>query len=337
MIIYCDSIPDLSTDTEYKLSAISNLLLSFSEKKHVIWFSLELLNFLESQKEDFSSSQLKIINAMKSFSRETKGEINKYKSKIVLKFEEKNIDLIENENRLIGYGYFQDSAFIQPTHLISENETDCEIYQCAAQMSLIKNGNQKIFSTKFRPAHGGGSTTFDVFSRILQQKELHVGFVDSDKKHPKGALGSTADRFKKDNKTPFGELKILRSHELENIIPIRVLKSTDKDEIRLIDFLIRKDALKYYDLKEGMTYQTLEELDKLHGEYWINKISEDDLEKLPSLNMNKNLLSRCLNIIKESTTIRKIVDELCNENDSDWISIGRTLENWGLCIKNSTL
>jgi len=150
-----------------------------------------------------------------------------------------------------------DSAFIQKTILLCENETDCKLYVKMAETAMKRR--IKIHCER---RGGGGSTTADIYKGIREErKRLCLCLADSDRDYPEGPLGDTSRKLEKAD-TPdetLCKLKIIGVRELENLISTAMFgEVSSSDRMECIDFLEKLErtssqkAREFLDLKKGL-------------------------------------------------------------------------------------
>lgn len=214
-----------------------------------------------------------------------------------------------------GYGWILDSNLCRPSVLLLEDKYDRRVYDLCCSYFKYKYGLEK-YPTRLRYQHGGGSATPRNFIDHLESRDNVLCIVDSDKRHPNGKLGETANGFNgRDHVGAVWELVILQLHEAENLIPIslykesyRIIKENGQVEsIEQLEKTLRElvDSLKYFDFKKGLSAHNLAVLDSAYGRYWGN-IAQDVTPE------------RCFDCVSDPGSFRKIKkgQYKCNKNNS---------------------
>jgi hypothetical protein len=123
----------------------------------------------------------------------------------------------------VPFTYFIRFSSITASRLVAEDSEDVALYSKAIAAYIhYKARALRGLTYQVQGLGGGGSSTADQFHDRAQEGPT-LAIVDSDRKHPQGALGSTAlsiertARSIKDTTVSYAE--ILKCHELENIIP----------------------------------------------------------------------------------------------------------------------
>lgn len=176
--------------------------------------------------------------------------------------------------------------------LLTENLDDSKFYQFIADYCCWKK-NLSGFSVRFHSENGGGNSIRDGLEKCLRQDKMPVlCLVDSDQKygktkqHPQPAMGETLTRvqhmseaLKKETDLPPHALHPLYVHEIENLIPIQMLKALAQEQCpnmrlgldRIADLQQVKcgEPVLYYDYKNGFPYMKGEPM----RTYWKEVIS----------------------------------------------------------------
>ena len=157
---------------------------------------------------------------------------------------------------IVSASLIRDSSFVQPTILLCEDKSDCELYEIMAKTNI----RGKII-IRYDSRGGGGSQTCPTYVDIQNKRNCFcLCFADSDQKYPHGPLGTTAQPLMKITTTNLlSEFKIIDVREIENLIPTAMFdKVSDPNRIRCISFLEKlecspiADARRFVDLKNGL-------------------------------------------------------------------------------------
>ena len=135
--------------------------------------------------------------------------------------------------------------------MLAENEDDISFYKMLGQFYVRESKIGKI-KIDFEPRNGGGSTTYGVLQRIIEEKNrMCLCIVDSDKKYGNAEPRETMQKVKEianRNMQDYFEVILLDVHEIENLIPINVLEqiikklNISKQGIDFMRFLVREDC-----------------------------------------------------------------------------------------------
>lgn len=243
-------------------------------------------------------------------------------------------------------------------YLLTENKHDGEFYQLIAQHYL---GAHKIrgVNTRFRYVSGGGNTTAEELEGCVKQnRALTLCVVDSDqkygrtKKFPTPTRGETLHRVQqvsrgmaKEGNWPPHTVYPIAVHEVENLIPISVLKMLIEKvpEMREgVEFLEKLKTVKqgepilYYDFKNGFPYLKKEPQRAYWEEIWVEHLGGKQTDMPPEERnsdahtpfppvMKQKLLERSMDYIAEnldSLTLDKYLQP-------QWEQLGRVLFSWG--------
>lgn len=276
------------------ITAIENILRSFSEGKHIIIAPSIFFNtVIDKENTVFGfTTKTSASEALRS-QVEYKGLISHINFYIEIDFNLNGSDYswvkIAGAYKLItGPVFFDDSKFLQSAKIICENPSDADFYNIIAGVFASQN-DLNLCNITFEAINGGGGTTKHVFDRSIETKYLTLCILDNDKKHPNGPLGGTGRQFRSSGFHKTGLVKILDVHEVESLIPFETIEdalsqdtlSTDKRNALSFAkelFLTDESTKYYYDHKKGFDIKKILPLDKQYGDYWYST-----LRKCPSL------------------------------------------------------
>ncbi|WP_214760610.1 hypothetical protein [Exiguobacterium sp. s146] len=254
--------------------ALHKLFRSHDNKYHFVFGSRFLFNFLSShpsmstyikrqskkkyqkyvmleQKTRYRHSHVIVIPSTESFSRVDNELFN----------ENYNYSIIETIF-YIPLKWFCHPAILERTCLISENSSDVNFYfQLAKGISNIYHHNSNVI---FSRNSGGGGTTFKVVKDKVEDNNMSLIVVDSDKIHPDDNHGPTCNSVKKTyerfKRYSVLGLKILYVHEKENLLPPTIYGTFGKMHKNIVEpwITIYNSELLYplynfADLKEGIS------------------------------------------------------------------------------------
>jgi hypothetical protein len=207
----------------------------------------------------------------------------------------------------IPIDYITDNEIFGSAFLLGENDTEIRFYMFLCEY-YKKKENVKL-PTRHTPDLGGGNTISGVIKSHCELKKCFcLTLVDSDKKYPNATYGDTLKNAIKKYENfefPFncGILYSDEIREIENLIPISILKKISSDNVdwnRGFDIIEKNNELNhnvnYFDLKKGMSKNKYcKILDPKHIDY-VNQFVK-----------NSNLMTNA-----EFASICNVVDE---END----------------------
>lgn len=248
--------------------------------------------------------------------------------------------------------------------LLAENLTDSKFYKLLAE-HYCANQNIRGVRLAFHRELGAGDTIRDVLHKcVAEEKMPTLCIVDSDQKYGKTKefpndpkkgdtlkrVAAVAKELGKDFSVPPFSLYPLHVHEVENLIPIQILKELAgkypemEKGLEMLEKLKQIDggeSLLYYDLKLGFPFMKT----KPQRAYWLEKMlrlggTEEDMPPetkeagytqappfFPPVCNNK-LLERSIALLREH---EKAAQEICvDEHLAElWVHIGVIMLTWG--------
>lgn len=165
----------------------------------------------------------------------------------------------------VPYSFFVPVAASAASRLIVEDADDRDLLIGILRSYVAKRAPRGM-RCEVQGFGGGGSSTHDQFADHAERGPT-LCFVDSDRVHPDGALGSTAravlTAHEGIRQSVVARVQVLPSHELENLIPGRLLEDcVERDDPadlgrrcqEVIVILARSsaDQFRYLDLKNGL-------------------------------------------------------------------------------------
>ncbi len=260
------------------------------EGHHLVYAEIKLLRVLSLINElsdDANATYAALINRM-AMLKKVKANISDY---IVCYIDSESKGIFKKDSAVwIPLDWFDSSIKIQPTMLVAENDSDCELYSVIGKLfSATKNLPTGI---SFVDMPGGGNT----IGLIYKKRQCTVPtpilcIADSDKSCPNVDFGPTAKKveFNYDPKNLLSKYEILPVRMLENLLPIKFYKELygevpdKKDGIRFLEELSKDDKLtdvrKYIHFKNGICYEKIAKTDKPAKLAYWNSV-ETDLRKI---------------------------------------------------------
>jgi len=342
---------------------IQNLLCSHREGKHILISNESFLKIMGSHKSlgirNCNTAQ-NILQNLKEY-MQLKTKINYY-CKVDLSSNSNEV-IASNEDEkhfIVGYNFFNDSSKSQKTKLLCEDRNDYKLYKIIGEHY---KHSQKMpgINISFDIVSGGGGGTKANFDHIKSMKNLCFCLLDTDKKHPKSKIGSTASKFKKADNAAFCQHFVIKSHEIESLIPLKVIEEAIQQNKLPNNYLDSHDKLKaltdfspeiklYFDHKLGMTVESVLDLDtRYQDKFW-----QDPINKAPNLSRSKcvkKMLCECeqpclvapgfsSNLLNAGSEVLENISHIKISNcippilKEEWDTIGEKLFSWGCSVSN---
>ncbi len=338
MIITLKNLPKVTELTPSQESALERLLWCFGQGTHVVWIPIQTVEDLLTL-DCFSKYAERSLLALKRFSIESKNLIEtEFSFKAVVDFNEKHKLCFEREELIIGHELLNDAKFLLEPILLTENELDARVF-CLVTDSFFTS--RKLLNRAFKvcidPQGGGGSDTIKKFERYRAEKRPFMCVLDSDKKHPQGRLGETAKHFK-EFKLGLNEnyyLEILDCHEIENIVPTKVLK----DLFPAVDLgaMYASENIEKYkpypDHKNGFTVSAAKSLDTTHKEEFWKEFYELDDDAIICTAL-KDILPKFKNYL-DSNTPHKAKEKICELKDFSLHQLSKVITDFGIGLRRT--
>lgn len=338
MIIIVKSVSDFSHDASYKLRALENLLCAYGEGRHVLWMPVEVVELLILEPR-FSEFAKRVLYELKSAVLETRKIENLFAFHVEIDFD--NSFRFEGERSVLKIGYRKvvQSGMLQKAIFLTENLRDAQVYFTGAEVFMVKNRLLASYQVGLDLQPGGGSTTFDLFEKLRGEEKLFLCLIDSDKEHPRGPLGSTAKRFNGSGKglnTGY-YLEILPCHEIENIIPVKIVKEVLSKDFEMGALFAREDCdryRKYPDYKFGLNVLRARLMDETHQlDFWRAFYDLQDEEWLCAP-MGEGLLDGIHDFMGQ-LSLHKLAEYFDYEIEQEWGRITKIIASWGVGMKRS--
>ena len=260
---------------------IRNMMLAFSESKHMICISPRKVKDLLEDEEVIKNKE--IFQTLNYYNNHAKEQniinLKQYFNlviNIVISTEKKTIiECIEYRN--IHYSKFLDSASIQKTVLLGEHSKDISVYKIFVEYYKNKKKLEN-YKLGYSQKGGGGNSIKEEYKILYEDgNNFCLCLLDSDIRFPRQTkYGQTAqqvvDYQKSQNNNNYKvEYYVLSVLELENHLPkgFYINKYNAKSHIFItIENIIKKDSdfRKYFDFKSGIVCKaTLNEQTKTFG------------------------------------------------------------------------
>lgn len=162
-------------------------------------------------------------------------------------------------NNPLDLELFSDNNYLQKAELLCENIDDCVFYQMIMKCLCSTHKFHPLIQLSFSNSLGGGATIFTQFENNIAEQKITSCIVDSDRKYRNGPVGGTAGGAPKLYDTAFYQIVVTECHEIENLLPIPLLKNHSHDCGMLADIIEQAehqdcfDFLHYVDMKNGIS------------------------------------------------------------------------------------
>lgn len=356
----------LKTNDSNSIAFLEQLALDRRKCKNIIVAKRQVFEEL-SKMTCFSNVTRKLYSIMENRASEQKMILKSTKRYCRLVAQNQgNTIIYKNQKEIIILEICNNTLkdFTEKTLMLAENEDDISFYKMLGQFYVRESKIGKI-KIDFEPRNGGGSTTYGVLQRIIEEKNrMCLCIVDSDKKYGNAEPRETMQKVKEianRNMQDYFEVILLDVHEIENLIPINVLEqiikklNISKQGIDFMRFLVREDCslespVFYFDLKKGIplkAYFLEEDADKererkyrklsAYRKYWrlyIEKFGvkiEDKNDYIIEGICDKTLRHALdyFNDIKKQEKLESFEIEPYLKNS--WMEIGEKVYCWG-CV-----
>lgn len=372
MVFYIDhSIHDVLITRELSEGeAIFFADLATMHRKGICYLCGNILS-LDDLSQKLGTPSSSIYRSVKNQYAESGAVMSAVQTVIVLTFDNnsssENLPSILQERDkicLISVAMAQNWSQNKQCCLLAENLKDCKFYERIAAYYCLTH-NIKGLRISFHHENGGGNTTCKVLQKcVSEERFLTLCIVDSDIKHGistdypnEPAKGTTyqsakqvSDDLSLDKSLPPHAFFPLDIHEVENLIPISILRRMEdqlpaiKEGLDLLEQLRGIDngePILYYDFKNGYPFIEVGP----RRSYWkeivlaIGKTDTDmppcdkqsanaDMQpvlSLPPISRN-DLLGKAILLLDDSTLTSLYLDAYLF---SLWDHIGRLLLTWG--------
>lgn len=340
-------------------SSICNILTAFREAKHIIVGRKDFFDSLQNHHEHYDVRTRHTASKISNLQREYRTLLEIVSFYIEIDFSHRGRLLKKQDNfgrdiLSVSFDYFSDSSKIQIPKLLCEDLTDAAFYLFIADY-FKKTNKMSFLDIKLSSQNGGGRNTENVFKSIIENGDLCLCILDSDKKHPTGTNGDTSNQFANKEYSANGKHIIIDVHEAENLIPNKIIEEVitqgnyPNEFINHIDNLRNlcnhhPESKRFFDHKEGLPINLAVDLDGRYGQFWLPII-----DNIPRLRRNKCIISHNCNcepkckplhgfgtnllantlIYLEQNRSTKIRENLNAPIEDFWNSLGKEIFSWG--------
>lgn len=282
--------------------------------------------------------------------------VNTYIRVITDGTEERIVKEVEKNVILVSARRLSEGDFVEKCLFVVENVEDYSLYIKIFRYYRKRKGINT--SCAFDLVHGGGSTLPIVLKKILQENNrLVLCIVDSDKRFESDEGGETINKTNElvnEFDSVFLKFIPLRVHEIENLVPLVVIKDIYKNDkskqetIAFIEFLQRKEnesdnsvsPYLFFDYKCGIKKKNVSEygsekdikynLD--YSNYWdryVNCFFQERGHSVIICGFGRNMLKKVLDkheLIDNKIESRCLSDEIL---EKEWMDLGENIFSWG--------
>lgn len=251
-------------NNRYAIEMLEKLALAVKYNKHIVFTGLRLLDRI---------LQIDSLDAL------TKNQYSKIRNRystigaLIHKLDFRAVVLMGGENRRTRKRILIDSTkadkfeVYEESHLLTENLQDGKFFEYLVK-KYAKNQGITLSGTPicYMPQMGGGSTIAMVYKMEIERcQHFCLSILDSDKRYPSCGKGETFSSLRRVDKDKYlgdcdgndGQYAFNCSYyvmdelrELENLIPIEVLKTMDN--VRSNPLLQMTFDMSYHDMKDGL-------------------------------------------------------------------------------------
>lgn len=338
MIIIINEFPDLTVDREGKLRSLQNILTAHGEGKHILWAPVGVISGLQTLTCLCEYSQ-RVLVELRSFVLEARHIERKFSFYVEIDFRDSRALRFDEGRFVVGYLWASDSDYFQPAQLLSEDYSDFQFYERSAEIYLASDRDiSSVCAIKLACIPGGGSGVFGVFEATRALNKLFFCIIDSDKKHPKASLGSTASQFYR-VQPGYHEnymLEILDCHELENIIPLSIVSEAATCAVGGLIFSSPENLhyRVYADHKNGLTVGGALSSDRTHSDEYWKWLEEGGYENDVAVcaPLGVRLLEHCVTYMRANNPHR-LAQMIDSEANRYWYSISHIVASWGVGLR----
>lgn len=268
--------------------------------------------------------------------------------------------------RQLNFSHFDIPDKASSALLMGEDTNDAIFYEHI--LCWYKKTFAPFAHHRLRRCHGGGVNTAREINSHLNQGDILIAIIDTDKKYPSCAIkrDSTYDQCRKLVRTePHYCLLPINVHEIENLIPRNYIDACNdwsnqssydsicKSKIEML-YTDSENTLPFFDFKKGLVIDDdvrnnsdyKEFARKCYDARTDLKAIEPDFDVFLSNSSNKTEI--CPKLFGGSGLIKRIIlligSARCPQNPllfpfqmDNWEKIGQSLLNWCICRNNERL
>lgn len=351
-----DIVAKAETGDAVALEVLQQLAIAYKYGKHLIFIPISLLVRICS----ISYLNKNVISIYKRL-RNKASELGVLKQAISYSAIVTTIDP-NNQNQLwVHPARHVAIELYEETHLLVENLLDSDFYK---YVSTYYQNNHKLNKCHicFFPLQGGGTTIKNVYEKEIDLgQHLCLAIMDSDKNYPNDQYGSTSGELKQmhEEKEPFNcnYYRMKKVCEIENLIPLSIVQTYQKNDKKNIFQLSPKLALSFFDMKKGLRFCSIkneamynywesifsdheelkDKLKKCHQECLVEhkyEVSKDIKNTCPKSSnildgFGSDLLKDLLHDVASIGKLKKVKPyELTEDQREEWENIGKLVFEW---------
>lgn len=241
--------------------------------------------------------------------------------------------------------------FSKEVNLVCENISDCRFFELITKIYMNYKALQKA-TCNIKSVGGGGATIFTSYEECINNKELAFLIVDADVKYYGAAKGTTLKKLREREKEKEGdiyknlvEIYELDIHEVENLIPLKLIKSfySNKPEgeaekgntiyylEKMKNLTGENNPLHFFDMKNGIREQKMIK-DEQYRAYWTNILNNIGFtnNELNLEGFGQHLLSKITSFIKKRENEDRFFENYVDDYLKDeWKKIARKIYSYG--------
>ncbi len=366
--MYIEISRELVTSAErgnrYAIEMLVRLSLAIKYGKHIIFAGLKLLDRIIklTSLETHEKAQYKRIR-------------NNYAviGAICRKLDFKAVVLMRGDNCrthhriLINAAKAEKLEVYEECHLLTENLTDGEFFEYIVIEYVKRLGTTTHIC--YMPQMGGGNTIAKVYKMEIDRgQHFCLSILDSDKKFPTESYGDTCKALRAEDKDKYlgdagsdGQYAFNCSYyvmeelrELENLIPIDVLKTMDN--VKNNNLLQMNFDMSYHDMKDGLLAAKIKTgayLSYLNTVFAFNPALVEDIDfyaqyRQHCCSCKEEFEKACGRIRLVEGLGSKIMDQVLSSakpalattqlaqmspsQQNEWLKIGKKVFEWSCCL-----
>lgn len=244
----------------------------------------KLIAYFDSKNDEDCSLLLKTISKK---SRQKKQLLNDLTTFFVISSNKSSTPKKRGKIVFVTPYFANNSNIFYPPILLGENLSDCEFYANRITKNytndLPTSLTDIVLSDRFEP--GGGNSTHNSYRRHKSKGiDLCFCIVDSDRKHPKENLGTTAKFVldaDEDSQSPLCRTLVIDMYSAENLLPLDEIERQfiiDKSQQQIESFetikrFRSKQSWKHLPLKKGLKGKDFK-INSESNQYWVEQLEQ---------------------------------------------------------------
>lgn len=349
-------------ENEQYAAAIEALFASVRLGRHFVTASRTTLQTL-SKSMAFSSITRKIISRIDNEIAQVYQLIDRTEWRVSVS--PSYISIKKDLNSKIFCVPLGDLDHINSCVLLGENLDDTRVFHYAAKHYAVAH-KLSACDCFFEKDNGGGATTPQVLEQRLNEHKWCLVITDSDRKSPKGCAHTPVSSHCKrivENSQKVALHISLPSHEVENFVPPAISGAALHphgnaaliDDVVIKSKIVGQELYLHTDLKLGMTVKRMQTFPPASPDrqYWDEVANQLSIAKQVTLCCDINSETCAHDVCKcyvtaqvENKLLVKVIDYLERNSAHEtykqakscpwiggWLSLGKTIFEWGLAHK----